>query len=517
MKYNAILYNICILLAVVLASCDKKLDRNPINTTTAEDVFSTAEGTKQALAKVYGAFALTSSTATDASDIAGIDAGTSDFLRLFWMTQEAPTDEALCIWTSDPGVMDMDNITWTSSNVLLNGLYNRSIYQITVANSFLRETSSSTAVAEDTLAVYRAEARFLRAYQYWVLLDLFGNPPFLDENSTIGKEAPKQISRADLFDYVESELLAIQDQLLDAQTNEYGRADKAAAWALLARLYLNAAVYTGTEHYGDAITYATKVINSGYSLHTTYSHLFMADNNENNPETILSINYDGNYTQNYGGTTFIVNGAVNSSMSPSSFGIPGGGWGGLVARKPLPLLFGDDYTTSDDDRAMFYGTDYEITDESSFSNGIKVIKFTNKNSDGTTPTDASTFVSTDFPIFRLAEQYLIYAEATLRGGSGGSTSQALTYVNLLRSRANTTSLSTVSLNDILDERGRELYWECFRRSDLVRYGLFTTSGYLWPWKGGASTGTAVQSYFNLFPIPASDISANTNLTQNSGY
>lgn len=497
------------------ASCSKNLDRYPINTTTSKEVFSTADGVKSALAKVYGSYATTGSGGPGSGDLAGIDAGTSDFLRLYWMAQELTTDEASCAWTADPGILPLSTMTWDPNNPLLNGLYNRSIYQITVANAFLRQSNGNTAANANDLKHYRAEARFLRAYQYWVLMDLFGNPPFVDESTPVGKVEPPRIARAELFKYVESELKAIDADLAAPKANEYGRADKAAAWALLARLYLNAKVYTGQDRYNDAATYAQKVIQSSYNLKTDYAHLFMSDNNLNNPEIILSINYDGNKTQNWGGMTFLIRGS--SSSDEKDFGIPTGGWGGLVARKNLPKLFGDDYKNSPDKRAkLLAGDTYDITDMSKYAQGIKVHKFNNKKSDGTTPAGAQDFASTDFPLFRLAEQYLIYAEAVLRGATG-SQATALQYVNDLRSRANATPLTSINLDDVLAERGRELYWEGFRRTDLIRYDKFTSSSYLWQWKGNTQNGMGVSSDLNVFPIPASDLGVNSNLLQNPGY
>lgn len=524
MKKNISNIMLSVALAITIFSCNKDLNRIPINTTTSQNVFSTAASTKEALAKVYGAFALTGSTGSGSSDLGGIDAGTSDFLRLYWNVQELPTDESICAW-GDPGISDLNFMTWTSGNILLNGLYNRSIYQITVANSFLRATATNVAsdLSSDDLKHYRAEARFLRAYQYWVLMDLFGNPPFVDEKSTIGTTPPKQILRADLFKYIESELLAIEPDLAAPKTNEYGRADQAADWALLARLYLNAKVYTGTDRSTDAITYASKVIGAGYSLMPKYKNLFMADNNKNNPETILSINYDLNQTQNYGGTTFLVNSCIDGNIpgGPSSYGVPGGGWGGNRARSPLPKLFGSDYTTSNDSRAKLLQENvYDINTVATFAQGIKTAKFSNMNSDGTTPANASVYVSTDFPLFRLAEQYLIYAEAVLRGGTGGDMATAVSYINKLRERAYgdaSGDVTSITLPFILDERARELYIEGFRRTDLIRFGEFTSSTYIWPWKGGTPGGKSVSDNYNLYPIPSSDIVNNTNLVQNPGY
>lgn len=524
MKKNIINIMMGSALVLSLFSCSKKLDRFPINSTNANDVFSTPEGTKEALAKVYGAFATTGSTGSGSSDLAGIDAGTSDFLRLYWCAQELPTDEVICAW-GDPGIPDLNSMTWNSSNPLLTGLYNRSMYQITVANSFIRETANPSGSFSktdlDDIKNYRAEVRFLRAYQYWVMMDLFANPPFIDENSLIGKVAPKQIKRADLFKYVESELKAIDSDLKAPKTNEYGRADQAAAWALLSRLYLNAEVYTGTAMYNDAVTYSQKVITSAYTLQPDFINLFLADNNKNNPETIMSINYDGNKTQNYGGTTFLVNGSIDGDMNPTGYGVPSGGWGGLHSRSTLPKKFGDNYTFSGDKRAqLLVGTDYEISDPTKFKQGVKAVKFRNVNSDGSIPVNASTFVSTDFPLFRLGEQYLNYAEAVLRGGTGGDMTTAVNYINKLRQRAYgnaSGNVTSINLDFMLDERSRELYYEALRRTDLIRFKSFTTQTYIWPWKAGAKDGRSVSDKYNIFPIPVSDIVANPNLTQNDGY
>lgn len=510
-----------------LSSCTKDLDRFPTNATTADQAFSTPLGYKQALAKVYGALALTGSNGSGSSDLGGIDPGTSDFLRLYWNAQELPTDEAVCAW-GDPGVPDLHNMNWTSSNVILMGLYSRCVYGVTVANAFINQCSddklnSRGIGGKDAIEIehYKAEARFLRAYNYWVLMDLFGNPPFVTEKDPIGAFLPPQIKRADLFKYIESELKRADSSLATPNQNEYGRADQAAAWALLARMYLNAEVYTGQKRYTDAITYAKKVIDADYSLMPEYENLFLADNNKNNPEVILSLNYDGEKTQNYGGTTFLVNSAVNVDMDPASFGIPGGGWGGNRSTKNLPLLF-DDHSGNTDHRAMFYGNNLEIKDISKFTDGLAITKFKNVNSDGSLPPNASVYCSTDFPLFRLAEMYLVYAEAVLHGGQGGDKATAVEYINRLRERAYGNESGNISANQltldfILDERGRELYWECFRRTDLIRYGEFTSGKYLWPWKGGVAQGKAVDDHYKLYPIPATDLLANPNLKQNPGY
>ncbi|MBS1738438.1 MAG: RagB/SusD family nutrient uptake outer membrane protein [Bacteroidetes bacterium] len=509
---------------LVLNSCNKDLNRPPTNSQTSGQVYSTADGYKLAFAKVYGSFALTGNNGAGSGDIQGIDAGTSDFFRLFWKAQELSTDEAVVAW-GDAGIQDFHNMNWSSGNQFLTGLYYRSMYQITLANDFIRQCADGVLSGHgiggadaDKIRRYKAEARFLRAYQYWVLMDLYGNPPFATDSIEIGT-IPKQIQRADLFKYIESELKAIDGQLAAPKTNDYGRADQAADWALLARMYLNAEVYTGTPRYTDAITYAKKVIAAGYTLVDHYNWLMLADNWKNANEFILTINYDGLRTQNYGGTTFLNHASIGGSMNANDYGA-GGGWGGLRTTKSFADLF-PSYSTNPDKRGEFYtnGQNVDISNQSTFTDGLAITKYSNKTRTGANGSSLD-FSDIDMPIFRLPEMYLIYAESLLRGGTGGDNATALGYLNKIRERAyeNTSGdITSFDLNYILDERGRELYWEGYRRTDLIRYGRFTTSSYIWPWKGGVKSGTAVSSYRNLYPLPSKDLSANPYLKQNTGY
>ncbi|WP_316734908.1 RagB/SusD family nutrient uptake outer membrane protein [Pedobacter aquatilis] len=516
-------------LLLSLNSCKKDaLNLKPTNDATADVVYATPAGYKNSLVKLYATYSLTSPSGSDNSDVGGLNSGFADFLRLFWTSQELTTDEAICAW-GDTGIPELDYSTPSVDNQFLRGLYSRSILQITFVNEFLRESTpeklaSRNITGADATAItkYRSEARFLRAYQYWVLMDAFGNPPFVTENDAIGKVPPQQIQRAALFNYVESELKAIETDLPEPRANEYGRADKGAAWALLARVYLNAQIYAGTAKYTEAITYSSKVINGGYQLKQNYMDLFRTDNNVNNLETILSINYDGVNGTNYGGTTFLINAGINGDMSPATYGVPNGGWGGNRTRANLPALFPDANGTLDK-RGAFFGTKNTIDDIGVFTDGLRVTKFKNVSSTGAMGASLNgTFSSLDFPIFRLAEQYLIYGEAVSRGGTGGSTALALTYVNALRFRAygNTSgnvSAAALTTDFFLDERGRELYWEGHRRTDLVRYGKYTGSTYLWQFKGGVKAGATLPAYRNLYPLPTADLIANPNLKQNTGY
>lgn len=517
-----------IIAATLFVACHKDLDRFPPNTTVSDQLYSSEAGYREVLAKVYGSMALTGNAGpAGAGDVAGIDEGTSDFLRLFWVAQELTTDEAVVSW-NDVGLPDFHRMNWSANNSMLNGLYNRCFYVITLSNEFIRESTPEKVAGRglnaENIKRMRAEARFVRAYQYWVLMDLFGNPGFVDETVATGTtELPKQISRADLFAFIEQELIAIDPDLAEAKTNEYGRADKAASWSLLARMYLNAQVYTGTAKWAEAGTYSKKVIDANYQLLSNYGNLFLADNNVNNTEAIWTLNYDGIRTKNWGGTTFLINGSVNgdNTVHKDSSGLSG--WSGLRTTKNLPQLFPGypSFTPRIDSRAQFFtqGQNAEISDISKFTEGYAVNKYRNKTSSGAFGKDPErTFSDVDFAVFRLAEMYLVYAEATLRGG--GDNALALGYINTLRTRAygdasgNVTAITT---DFIIDERGRELYWEAFRRTDLIRYNRFTDASYLWPWKGGVQSGTGVSAHRNIFPIPATEVSSNPNIKQNPGY
>lgn len=530
--------------SVGVASCSKKLDLFPQNDLTPEKTYSTAAGYKSVLAKIYAGLALTGNEGPSGQpDIGGgLDEGSQvPFIRGFFNHQELPTDEAVVAW-NDQTIHDFHNLRWTPADPFIRGMYARPIWNITLMNEYLREASDEKLAergitGNDATEIKRAvaEVRFLRAFNYWVMLDLFGKSTFITEANKVGTELPGEISRPALFRYVANELLAVESQLAPAKTAEYGRVDKAAAWALLARLYLNAEVYgannypqdKGAAKYDSAIIYASKIIDANqYSLHSNYAQLFMADNDKRTNELIWTVNNDGLRTRSFGNTSFFVHAA--SGDDHNDYGV-GSGWNGYRSTKGLADKFSD-LTGTTDRRALFTTSKYqptatqiEIPSISDFSNGLHVKKYVNLRSDGQAVSDPNKeYADIDFPIFRLSEIYLIYAEATLRNGAGGDRTKALDYVNRVRNRAfggasGHISSTQLDLQFVLDERARELYWEGHRRTDLVRYNLLTTGSYLWPWKGGVASGTAVDPKFNIFPIPAANRTANPNLSQNPGY
>ncbi|ASK28598.1 RagB/SusD family nutrient uptake outer membrane protein [Chryseobacterium sp. T16E-39] len=532
MKSNKSFKNIFLTASVIgllsVTSCVNDLEREPITDITSANVYKDFGNYPNILAKLYGGLAMGGQVSGDGAnypdtDINGINGGFSQYTRLMYTMNVVSTDEAVIAW-NDGNLHTIHKMTWDSSNEFISALYYRIFTEIAFCNEFLRnvtdEKLAENNITGDNLAqakLMRTEARFLRAQSYYHALDMFGNVPFVKEDYLPGSvNPPQRIERAALFNFVEQELLACSNDLKDPKANVYGRADKAAAWSLLARLYLNASVYTGTQRNNDCITYCNKVIGAGYSLKPKYGDLFLADNNLNNPEAIFSINFDGINTQTNGGTTYLVHAAIGGSMQAADYGV-NGGWGGLRTTKAFVGKFP---ANGADKRGNFFTTDQnlEINDLGSFNDGYAFIKFKNIKSNGVAGAD-KTWVEADIPLYRLADIYLMYAEATLRGGSG-NIATAVGYINQLRERAygNTTGdVTAINLDFILDERSRELSWEMTRRTDLIRYGRYTTGDYLWPWKGNVKEGKAVESFRNLFPIPAKDLVANPNLIQNPGY
>jgi hypothetical protein len=616
-------------ISIFMNSCHDDLNQSPIDpdSFTEEDVFADATQAKGALAKLYASLALTGQNGPAGDpDIADIDEGFSQFTRMLFNLNELTTDHAVVGW-GDPGLPDLHGMYWSGSNDFTAAMYLRLAQEVSFCNSFI---ANASALEEAEVQTYIAEARFLRAFAYYNLIDLYGNVPLVTEITT---DLPQQSNRTELFAFVESELLEIADLLAPDGSNEYGRVDQVAAWALLSRLYLNAEVWTNQSKYTEAVTYSSMAMNSSYSINTNdangngtaYDELFLADNDTNGAqnEFIFALNFDGLQSQTYGGSTFLVHASIGGSMNASEFGV-NGGWGGLRTTKNLVNQFvvdidalnsalgtlsdwglvgdatenswngpdmemyqtgtnqyalyadltagelkfrfnedwGNNYGDNDtngslepgganipianpgtyfitldldnltysitpfsaDKRGMFYtdGQNLEIESIPPFEDGYAITKFKNIDSNGNQGNDSGgDFVDTDLPIIRLAEIYLNYAEASLRGG-GGDLSVAASRINELRMRAygnasGNISASDLTLDFILNERSKELYWEGQRRTDLVRYGYFTSGSYVWPFKGNVPEGSGVADYLNLYPLPNNVISVNPNLTQNEGY
>lgn len=715
----------------LLNGCVKDLDTVPLDDdiTTAASVYTgELEPYTQVLAKLYAGLAVSGQEGPSGKpDISGIDEGFGQYLRGLWYHQELTTDEAVIGW-NDQTILDFHNQTWTAADGFTYAFYSRIFYQIPLCNEFLRETTEekldargASADVKETIALYRAEARFLRALSYWHALDVFRNVPFVTEEDKVGSFFPEQIQGPDLFNYIESELKAIENEISPVGSVEYGRADQGAVWTLLAKLYLNAKVYTGTARNDESLEYCEKIIDSGaYTLDPDYERVFLADNHLST-EVIFPITFDGIHTKTWGGTTFIIRAGIGGSMDPTASGVTSG-WGGtrttkefvgkfpegsggyvveanegqtanypkvyvigdfqgwdventatslasvnndkvfegyyyfntdnnefIIARYPgggqpygdnggdgklnigganivageagmyyiqadfntntyvlekrnwtligdaalgweddvdltwdeeiqawhgnvdlnagelkfrankdwavslgdddldgilaydagnIPIVEGGNYeiylyldkpdytyslkNNSTDSRGYFYsdGQNLEISDLTDFTHGYAINKFKNVDIDGVGGSNPE-HCDTDFPMFRLADVYLMAAEAIVR--DNGDMNQAAEYYNTVRRRAFRGSSAgninpgDLTLDELLDERGRELYWECHRRTDLIRFGKFSGGDYIWQWKGGVQEGQATDAFRDIFPIPSNDISANTNLVQNEGY
>lgn len=562
-----LLFAVCA--ALSFTACLGDLDQSPLSDTavTNGSIYSNEDYRMSQLAKIYGGFTLVGQSGAGSADIAVGDAGASEFLRAWWSIQTLSTDEGHCVW-GDAWVKEICNDTWTSTkNDAIYATYTRAMMMISFANEFLRNTNDN----DSEVAIERAEVRFLRAYAYWILLDCFGNPPFVLETEVVGTAQPEQTNPQALFAWLKGELddLTSDASALKApHTQVYPRVDKGAAYGLLARLCLNHKTYLGeekTELY-QATMDAAKKVNDAYDLADSYEALFMGDNGENPDalkEIVYASCYDATRTQSYGGPTYFIAASQGNlqELDQKKLGTSEAWSGVIVSSNFVANLIGQDAvdkartcTTEDvaqeeidpstgkpktkkrtvlgstpdefktiDKRALVslgYSEDKEMNG-TDFTKGFHVWKFNNNRAlDPETDYSAlELFASIDFPMIRAAEMYLAYAEAAARIG-GGTTSDptAVGYIAALQKRAGTTEASgSVSLDTIFSEITRELYWEGLRRTTLIRYDKFTSGDYLWPFKGGVKSGQAISDHLKLYPIPSDDRQVNGNLEQNIGY
>lgn len=556
MKHTVLKSIAAAIIALGMTGCSDELNLHSIDPQS-----SPSADEMSVLAKCYATLGLTGQKGAGGDGDLSDDEGESGFYRTTFNCQELSTDECLWAWQADGGIPEFTNMSWNSSTTRVQWVYTRLTYDITLFNSYLQNTADDA----DHKA-YRAEVRFLRALHYWYMLDLFGKTPFKTEfNISV---LPTEKAGKELYEWIDQELTEIESILPSVGTyntaDNFGRADQGAAYMLHARLALNSSVYTdgAVTDYQKAKDYCDKLINSGkYSLSSTakngysgYAQVFMADNDENTNamhEIILPIRQDGQKTRCYSGAMYLVNSIRKAGMPDMG---TTNGWSCNFARAALikkffPTLSDCPLSTEEapngateaeikaldeqdgsstkqiiaaagDDRALFYagrggGVRKRQTDIiSSFNDGISIVKWDNHRSDKQATHDNTEYPDVDIPLLRYAEAYLTRAEAEWRLGQSTA---ALADVNVLRTRANAKPLTTLTDMTLLDEWCREFYMEGRRRSDLVRFGCYTTSKYLWDWKGGAANGTTVDSKYNVYPIPADDIVNNPNMTQNSGY
>ena len=557
---------------LTLTSCIQDLETLPLNPwdTTSETAYGKDRTAYvQGLAKLYFNF-----TSNDTTDLLVSDAGASELIRSFWSCQEVSTDEVKCAWGDAWAEAINTNMYDDSENDMVYGVFVRTLQGISYINEYLRQTADDKldsrgvdAALKAEIHGFRAEARFLRAYFYWMAMDIFGDVPFTDENSPFGSVNPKQKPRKDVYAFIVSELedLAAEGSAMPEAASNRPRADKGAVLGLLARVYLNAEVYTGTPAWEECKSACERIYALGkYTLATNYASLFRGDNGENPDaynEFLFSAYYDQTSAQSWGGGTFLTCGAASADevlgtsdviheesatgeviyKKISRLGV-GNGWLGLHIHEqfinthfaPENVTWGEDgsFTMKDQRGANAFHTARRTQGDfaelqNTFSQGWGCWKFNNipHNETGlefwerTGSPDKQTNI--DYPLIRLGEIHLIYAEACVRLGQG-ATAQAK--VNELAARAGVeyenypTSWNDEAMKWFREERARELFWEGHRRTDLIRYNSYCEDSYLWPFKGGdAKTGKAFPEYKKLFAIPVSQLLANPELKNPVGY
>ena len=559
MKIKNILYTMMMGTAVLTCatSCISDLDQYPQTETTSKDVYTSLANYEAVLGKIYAAM-VTSGQGKDGDnkDMESVlNSGKGfDYMRMFINLQECGTDEFASTWLTGEQTTGLSYLSWDANDAWVSDMYYRIYYNIALCNEFLRNANGASFSGEDEVKMkeYKAEVRFMRALFYYHALDLYRNIPMVTENDPVGSFIPPRFTPQQTFDYIESELKDCVSDLLPASTCPYGQASQGAAYTLLAKLYLNSEVYTGVAKYAECKEACEQVMNMGYSLESDYSKLFNADNDKRTNEIIFALPVSATHTISWGSSTYMVCGQLslsNANQTPGDFGATSG-WSEFRLRPEFVDKFeeSDIYsqgeTAKGDVRARFFtnGQSKDVTSMTDETAGYLSEKWSNKKDDGTDASNtANDGADTDYPLFRLSDVYLMYAECVARikgtnwddwnGGTDASDPAviasrkkgAIYWINLVRERAGASDVWSSNFADdnallqfILDERARELYHEGYRRTDLIRFGQFTTNKYIWQWKGGTHDGQAVDSKYNIYPIPNTELTANPNL-HNDNY
>ena len=521
-------------LMVATTSCVGDLDVKPSNPTDITEL-TTKEEYLGLISRAYGGLVMEGGITVD-------DGGAGVYTRQLFNQQELTTDECLIAgnW-NDSGIDELVYAQPSASNHWIYEMYSRINYQIALCNTTLQMLNKAGGLFTDAeLDGFRAELRVLRDLSYYHMIDIFGKGPWTDENSAVGA-IPPTYSRTELFNAVVADLNDAIPHVIPAAQQEYGRISKEAALALLAKLYLNAEVYTGTAMWQECANACQQITASIPNLAPTYKYLFCATNDKyvackgndlNHAEILWTVPEDATYMQTYGGTTYLSGGGYSAESPYATFGLQAGPWSGPHMRPETVRNFSDGdqralFWHGDEDNPGFFTLDlYDISNwGAEGSCGYQCIKYvyTPEGEHYLLPESAADsnspfhqymapdiFNSTDTPIFRLADIYLMLAECQLHGVS----CDGLNYYNKVKIRAGLSAVGSYTAQDLLDERNRELYWESHRRSDLIRFGKYTGSAYNWQWKGGVQKGGAIESYRNLMPIPTQ---FTPSLGQNPGY
>ena len=571
--------------AITLAVSCEKLDLFPETEAalSEKEVFSTYEGYHGFFLKCYQAMVCeTQGSGHGGDDLSGWDAGRSTFIRALYWSQEATSDEMYNRSGSGYGLRNATALNWEPGTQFPAWLYYRCYLIITYANDLLRRTEEDVLkengvyeACKNDVGYWRAEARFIRAYMYYILMDSFGDIGFVDDSVPNGT-FPVQKPRKEIYDFIVSELEAIEGEMIPAAQRIWGRANQASAWFLLARTCLGCHVYAGTTaDYGKALTYCKKIIDSNaFSLAPNYIENFLADNNTSK-EIIWGLAADTDHVNGSGCTNYLIKANLHAAMIAGGTGLDFGiteQWGGNHC---LRQVFVEKFDEEDrnfhyddswgdrkkDHRALiFVGPEtagkldgsnkalvkelYADADPTSTTvkgkapNGALYTKWRNVQKDRV-EREPTKYSSVGFPVMRLADVYLMAAEAIMRGNGGKADATALAYVNEVRERAYCSgkyyqsdkcnadgriTLDQLTYSWLLDERSRELWTENWRRSDLVRFDCYTNN-YSWDFKGYMPNAKGISFYgiadvddkYNVFPIPQDDVRYNPNIKQNPLY
>ena len=537
-----------------MTSCVGDLD-NPVidpNDMTPEVFAEDPKGyMDRVLAECYQSLATSGYNGPGSSIISGGDAGANSFTRAVFVCNELTTDEFAWKQFGDAGQYELATMQFAADNGVMYTTYSRIYTCIALCNEFLRTVEGGKFYLTEDLKPlaeeYKRQVKVLRGLCYFYAIDMFGNAGYQDETMPAGT-APEQWKRADLYNKVVAGLEAVSAEWGDTYaTPSYGYVGKEACDALLAKFYLNAEVFCGVPAYDKCWSICQKIIAhhkgagfNGSGLADSYIAVFGANNDEYMSqgsrvnEIIWGIPQDGNSLQNYGGTTFYMaagssTGTPGLNMSNAATGL-NASWTCMNARQQFSERFDwDESGVSTDARASLWmtkkdGANIENTSITNFADGYVPVKYTNYAYDefgsvdeSKNPPASNAFANADWCVIRLAEIYLSAAEAAVRGA--GDFNTALEYVNYVRERSwvEPWNIAQLTLDNILDERSRELYGENCRRTDLVRHNKYAGGNYNWNWKGNvANGGVATPEYMNLFPIPSTVISFQ-GYDQNPGY
>lgn len=476
-----------------------------------------------------------------------------------WRTNEISSDETVIParpngWV-DGGIYKRVHLhIWTPDESNSSTIWNNAFAGVTACNRVLYQIESGEIKLPTGTEQTVAELKVLRASYYYALIDFFGNVPINTKFDVPLGFVPTQSTRSDVYTFIISELIAnipLLSTAVDGTT--YGRFNKYAAAALLAKMYLNAGVYTGTTRWAECISICDTIINSGkYQLEPSQANVF-ATKNEGSKEIIFAIPFDQTYTAD-GNTAFTMHMESLQPENQATYNFQNSPWGGICAIPQFISTFdpqdsrltsnwvqGPQYTASG---AVLMGTlgkfkglpltyinDLPGVDSSEIIHGYRLGKF--QISPG-----ELVGMSNDFPLFRYADILMMKAEASLRSGKADVAATLVTQVRARNFTGNpakaivlasdlskptsydygvrdyrqaTThdAVADIQYGRMLDELGWEFAQEGRRRQDLIRFGVFTTKSWLSHKPNGA--------YRTLLPIPTSALNTNSNLKQNPGY